>query len=395
MITKKLTSTLLLAFATLGSSVGCAYGDAGEGEAFGGEAVDTAQQAFVSEVWGYVRTQATTGTFVATANYSRNSSGDMFAGPDSTGINVDNTVTQTGTGVYSVRFPNIGTAAGGTVHVTAYGSTSNRCKVGGWGNSSGGVNATVRCFAWNGTPVNTLFSASYVRKSGTGSTQEAYLWANNATASSYTPSATYSFNSTGATNTIVRNSVGNYTVTLPGMTMSGGTVQVTAYGSDSRHCKTFNWRQSGSSAQASVACFDTNGNPADSRYTLSFARNTDLRGGASYSYAYADRSTTASYTPTLSYQKGEIGGDLGDVATDITVTRTAVGRYTVTLPGMSALGSNVQVTGFGLGGDHCKVVSWTGSASSTQASVACFNSTGGAADERFVISYTDDKWLIL
>ncbi|WP_437998121.1 hypothetical protein WMF26_47500 [Sorangium sp. So ce185] len=380
------SKTLLVGSLVAGiMSAGC--GEAHDGTEEGG--VDSAQQALISRTWAYAWAQQATGSFTASSSYSRSSSGDLF------GQGVDNTVTQLGTGRYRARFPGIGADAGGNVQVTAYGPGSERCKVEGWNASGDAVDVRVNCFTAGGAPVDTLFSIAYVRKSGTGPSHEAYVWADNPTAPAYTPNLTYQFNSSGESNTIERQGVGRYAVTLPSQTAAGGTVEVTAYGPGSEHCKVSSWAQSGDDAVVYVRCFDSSGAPSDGRFTLNFGRSTQVNGALSYSYAWAHDATAAAYTPSLSYQKGYIAGDVGDVTTDITAGRTSAGRYVVNLPGMAATGSNVQVTAYGTGSEHCKVVSWSGDAAETQAYVACFDASGAAADARFVIVFTDTKTLFL
>jgi hypothetical protein len=68
----------------------------------------------------------------------------------------------------------------------------------------------------------------------------AYLLADQPTSSSYTPPLAYQFNSSGATNTVVRTGVGAYTATLPFLAAYTGHVQVTAYGTGSERCKVVN-----------------------------------------------------------------------------------------------------------------------------------------------------------
>ncbi|WP_437486818.1 hypothetical protein WME75_04595 [Sorangium sp. So ce1014] len=379
------SKTLLLGSLAAGiMSAGCgvSYDETVDGE------IGSVHQAFVSRTWAYAWAQQATGSFTANSSYARNSSGDV------SGEGVDNTVTQLGTGRYRVQFPGIGASSGGNVQVTAYGSGAERCKVDHWNSSGGGVNVYVNCFTAGGAAINTRFSVAYVRKSGTGSSDEAYVWANDPTAAAYTPDLTHQFNSSGVNNTIVRQGVGRYAVTLPGQTAVGGTVEVTAYGPDSDHCKVAGWGQSGDDTAVNVRCFDSAGALADGRFTLNFARSAPPNGGLSYSYAWAHDTAAASYTPSLAYQKGFISGDAGDVEADITAGRTSAGRYSVNLPGMSATGSNVQVTAYGTGSEYCKVVGWSGDGSETQASVACFDEGGTSADTRFVLVYTGDKYII-
>lgn len=355
-----------------------------------GDLDDGFQTQYVSRVWAFAWAQQSTGTFVASSSYSRNSSGDFF------GQGVNNTIEQTGTGQYRVHFPGIGVFMGGNVQVTAYGSSSHRCKVQSWSMSgAGGINAYVNCFTAAGAPVNTQFSIAYVRKSGTGATSEAYLWANEPESASYTPSASYQFNSSGAQNSISRTGEGVYAVTLPNQTAASGTVEVTAHGAGSDYCKVASWTQSGAGVIVNVRCFDATGSPSDSRFTLNFASAAHINGGNSYSYAWANNATSAAYTPHLSYQKGYIGGDVGDIATDITAGRVSTGLYYVDLPAMSATGSNVQVTAYGTGSEHCKVSGWSGGTYDTTAQIRCFDADGDPTDTRFVIVYTGDKALWL
>ncbi|WP_437851613.1 hypothetical protein [Sorangium sp. So ce363] len=379
------SKALLLGSLVVGiTGAGCAVAyEAEEGE------VGDAQQAFVSHAWAYAWAHQATGSFTASSSYSRNSSGDA------SGQGVNNTVTQLGAGQYRVRFPDVGAAPGGHVQVTAYGAGAERCKVNSWVRSGDDVDVHVNCFTAGGAPVDTQFSVAYVHKSGTGSSDEAYVWANNPTASAYTPAATYQFNSSGVNNTIAREGVGYYAVTLPGQTAGGATVEVTAYGPGSDHCKVGSWGQSGDDAVVRVRCFDSSGAPSDSQFTLNFARSRQVNGGLSYSYAWANNATAAAYTPSLSYQEGYIAGDLGEVETDITAGRTSAGRYSVSLPGMSASGSNVQITAYGTGPEYCKVVGWSGNETNANVNVACFDASGAPADTRFVLVYTDDKFIVL
>ncbi|ACY15595.1 hypothetical protein [Haliangium ochraceum] len=343
---------------------------------------------FISTQWGYVWSHKSTGSFVAASAYSRNSSGNVF------GQGVDNTVTQLGVGEYSVHFPGL-SSVGGHVQVSAYGSGSERCKVASWVGASGGTDVRVNCFSATGAAVNSLFTASFVNKSGTSSTDEAYVWANQPASASYTPSAAYQFNSSGQTNTITRQGTGAYTVSLPGQSAAGGTLEVTAYGAGSDYCKVTSWQQTTDGVDAFVRCFAAGGSPSDSLYTLNFANASSPNGAYSYSYAWADQATSASYTPSLSYQKGFLAGSPGDVATDITAGRSAQGRYFVDMPGMGTDGSNLQVTAYGTGSEYCKVVNWTAiSGGGVRGNIACFDTDGDPADTRFVTVFTDEDVFI-
>jgi hypothetical protein len=350
--------------------------------------VGAISQAFSTTfAWGFVWAQQSTGTFSAHSLYSRNSSGGI------SGTGVTNTITQTGTGTYRVDFPGIGNEIGGNVQVTAYGGGSERCKVSSWGSSGTTLQVFVNCFNSAGAPVNTLFTASYVRRPVTAfccGAAGAYLWANQPSTASYTPSTTYQWNSTGVNNTITRTGVGRYTANLPGMSFVSGTVEVTAYGAGSNHCKVVSWFTS----SVDVACFTAAGAPADSLFTLNYDNVVSPNGGPSFAYTWADQPSTASYTPNTTYQYGALASECDSFDGPITIQRTSVGRYAVQIPTLSPTGSNVKVTAYGSGGESCKVVGWFGSGTGTEVDVACFDASGAAVDTLYVVVYTTDQFII-
>jgi hypothetical protein len=100
----------------------------------------------------------------------------------------------------------------GTVHVTAYGSGTQTCKVTGWGpdpplpllNSTQVIG--VQCFDSSGAHADTEFTLSYANANilplRTSDANMAFLWADQPSAASYTPALHRQFNSSGATNTV-------------------------------------------------------------------------------------------------------------------------------------------------------------------------------------------------
>jgi hypothetical protein len=348
------------------------------------ETRSTSQALSSTFAWGFVWAQSPTGTYTADSNYSRNSSGGV------SGLGINNTITQTGTGSYRIDFPNIGSEIGGNVQVTAYGSGSERCKVASWGSSGTTLQVFVNCYDASGNAVNTQFTASYVRVPYTGTVTGGYLWANQPTTSSYTPNTTYQWNSTGANNTITRTGTGAYTATFPGLTFGGGTVEVTAYGSGSGHCKVVSW----GGTNVNVACFTSGGSPLDTTFTLNYANQISPNGTPSFAYAWADQASASSYTPATTYQYGFLHSECSSFMGPITVRRSSVGHYAVQIPTLAATGSNVKVTAYGSSSESCKVVSWFASGSGTEADVACFNASGVAVDTRYVIVYTTDQYII-
>lgn len=175
-----------------------------------------------------------------------------------------NTVQRTGRGAYTVSFPGL-LRSSGNVIVTAYGSGSERCKVKNWGGSK----VKVLCHDRNGNPADTQFSV--VTEEKPAGFVGYFAWASNATASSYTPSTSYQYNTFGDRITARRVSRGSYRITMPDRILQGAPI-VTAYGSNASHCKLGRVRELGSwpewSIESDVRCFDASGSLVDTRFTI-------------------------------------------------------------------------------------------------------------------------------
>ncbi len=191
-----------------------------------------------------------------------------------------NLVTRTSVGVYSVWLPGI-TDAGGSVMLTT--STAYmqffRCKVGSFYTNSSGTTVDVRCFD-NAGPHDGMFFLHYSGREnfhrygafGIGG----YVWGNNATSPSYTPSTMYQYlNNYYPTPyaTAVRASTGLYTIHYPGILRStdasygdNDTALVTSYGQANDYCQVRSWVKSGDSIDGSVNCFNAAGLPTDAQY---------------------------------------------------------------------------------------------------------------------------------
>jgi hypothetical protein len=210
-----------------------------------------------------------------------------------------------------------------------------------------------------------------------------YVWADNPTSASYTPSPTYAFNSSGGATTITRSGIGVYAVKFSGLGgngSAGGNVLVTAYGGGSETCKVVSWNSGGTDFIANVRCFTSAGGAVDTRYAARVTLTSAAFG--KNSYAWADNPTSASYTPSPTYSFNSSGG-----ATNI--TRSGVGTYAVQFSGLgggASSGGNVQVTAYGGGSETCKVVSWGSGGANFIANVRCFNSAGSSVDTRYSIN---------
>lgn len=204
----------------------------------------------------------------------------------------------------------------------------------------------------------------------------------NAT-SPYTPDPAFSHNSAGGAITIVPLGTGSYEVEFTGLHSPTGMDDVQVGGPDtSGYCVAGGWSYSGSSVDARAFCFDANGNPVNSYFTLLYQERHGTFGSATrgLAFLFADQPTTASYTPNRVYQYNSTGGAN-------TIVRTGTGNYTATIPGLDAMHSDVQVTAVGGIALRCKVQGWSGSSTSTRVHVLCFDSSGVAADEYYDLAY--------
>jgi hypothetical protein len=104
----------------------------------------------------------------------------------------------------------------------------------------------------------------------------AWAWANMPSSATYTPSATYTYNPTGAPISITRSAVGVYSIRFSNLVPiagTGGNVQVTPYGAGTSQCRVQNWSSSGSDLIINVRCYTTTGAPTDSMYTVLYTFN--------------------------------------------------------------------------------------------------------------------------
>jgi hypothetical protein len=320
--------------------------------------------------------------------------------PSSASLNTNggtNSASWTQTGVARVDFPGLGKVGGGTVQVTAIGTTSARCKVGGWGATGTKVEAWVNCYTAGGARVSVPFAVSYVRRAGTPGMEGAYVWANSASAASYTPARFYQWNSTGAVNTVTRTGLGRYTVSFPGQTFTGGTVEVSAYGGGTGYCKVEAWFSGATGQDVLVRCFTTSGAPADELFTAKFTRGSPTL-ARTFGFAWANEPSNPSYQPSSTYQLTSVSAECGQQTRGpVTITRSSTGRYRVSfagLPANSPLKSHVKVTGYGSGSDTCKLVGWTGGVNNSSADVACFSAGGNPVDAFYAISFSSTGWII-
>jgi len=271
-----------------------------------------------------------------------------------------NTVTALGAGAYQVTLPGLGNGLDSNVQANAVDSNSppqpHLCTSQGWGSSNGvDVYAYVGCFDFEGHPVSGDFSLFYQSRSPPApGGWLGFLWADQPSAASYTPDASYNYNNRGGVNTVTRQSAGVYTATFPELRAGAGNPQVTAYsgrGGAAAVCQISSWTTvKGPTTQVGVLCFDGLGNPADEYFNLSYTNSAIQSDGAAMSgvYAYAFNPTRRDYNPH-DYYSG-FGGDYptaqrngGHVQGEysITVSNPSNGSPTALL-GMATAVGNLQ-----------------------------------------------------
>jgi hypothetical protein len=212
-----------------------------------------------------------------------------------------NTMVRNGTGSYTASIPGL-TKKGGNVQVTAYGSVPARCKVSSWSSSESGTSANVLCFDGTGAAADEMFTLAYTigvpmglwdyehtrgypKDGDTGARHRmspvakptrgypkdgdtgAYAWADKPDHTKiYTPPRAFNYNGFGTGGlTVAWQRTGLYAVTLPGVKyLDAASVLVTANGDGNTTCS------AGGYIPVDVNCFDQNGNPVDSEFSVLF-----------------------------------------------------------------------------------------------------------------------------
>jgi hypothetical protein len=294
-----------------------------------------------------------------------------------------------GDGAYSVFFSNLYDGAPANVQVTAYNS-SGWCNTGGSESDTEGNQPTtavvgVICYDAQGNRAPSAFTMLYQQRSapfGSASRGIAYLQFGGSTTGSY------SYNSTGGTNTI-QYGTGTFTVTLPGLTKLGGNAQVVGTRETIRstipRCKLLDFGTGASSETVTVQCYGSLGaRTTDIFFYLAYAvgeplgvtGNSGTLGGA---WAFVnDPTSTTAYEPISHYQFNGFGTGR------LKAQKSGTGLYTVTIPGTLNYSSSVAlVTAVGADNAYCNLVGWTNGT----INVACFKQGGVPVDSRFNLSF--------
>jgi M6 family metalloprotease-like protein len=318
-----------------------------------------------STVSGYVwANQPEADAYRPADQYQQNSTGAM------------NRVSRTAEGRYVVRFPGLN-VLGGVVHATAYGDASRSCMVERWSPSKDGAAmlAPIRCVNRHGMPEDTRFNATFTRAGGTR--PFAQLMAYDPLDPHYRVAEPYSFNSEGMANFVTRTARGSYQATLTWLAGATANVQVTPIaGKHATWCRVSDWGRNNDNAVADIRCTDAEGDPADSAFTLTFARSSGVTGMAGpAAHVRADR-PSADYGPATQYNS---------TGAENVIEHRGEGTYAVTLPGLGAEAGHVQVTPMQMG--MCHPRAWGPQGKAQVILVRCWNAAGDPADREFSLSY--------
>jgi hypothetical protein len=300
------------------------------------------------------------------------------------------------TGVYNVKFPGLG-ALGGVAHATAYGAsvgtTAVQCRVGGWNPSGSDQIVSVYCFDVAGNPVDWEFDVTYTNLEPTGY-EFGYLWADQPGSPSYTPASTYQYSSAGTANTVQRTGVGQYTVTMSGITAgtgSGNSVMAEAYGAPYSTPAAARCRVAGSYGQtASVACF-VGKTPVDAYFTMTYVGkgnllglpnvSTKYPGGLPSGYAWIFDAAEGG-EPWPDWRFSTPGPGTWSESYD-----SATGVATVNMPVPVEYG-DVQVVAWGSGpATSCVVTDWHADSTGSGISVRCTDDNGAFVDSPFNVFF--------
>ena len=285
------------------------------------------------------------------------------------------TVTRTGTGSYTVAFPNSGIGDGWAAEATAFGATAGYCNVTGFGGPSYVI--YVQCYNSSGAAANSSFTALAVSNQNDKNIAFA-LVAQATPGSAYAADPSFSFNPDTGGVSVASIGTGSYDVFFGGLSASGGTVQIGAFESNAT-CYSAGWSSVFDAFTATVACFDPSGNNVNTDFVIFIVPAGVTPTGIAFTLA--DQSSTTTYTPQAEFSYNPTGSA-------VNVTRSSTGQYTVTYAGLNAAqvsGGNVLATSGGVA-TRCNVVDWgPGPGSTFDVQVNCYNLVGGATDSDFLI----------
>ena len=288
--------------------------------------------------------------------------------------------------------------------VSAYGDDSTRCKI----EATGFIETpelrriiTVKCHTAGGSAANSRFVLNAFDPHGIqGRAAGGVVLADG--------TAVEEFNTVGTT-AATRTSAGNYIITLTnlGSSAPAGTVQVSAVGATTRHCKVVSFGATPGMPTLqtiNVRCFITNSDTAaDSEFFFLYDQQIPTRNNRG-AYSWANNATSPSYQPNTSYtfMRGPRIDDSSSSATG-SLMSGETGRYKMVYHGLSediSWEAYLFVGAYGGGSEYCKIRNWSrvGSCQTNcdiEAQTLCFDKTGARTNTRYVQTWGSFTPLVL
>lgn len=301
-------------------------------------------------------------------------------------------VKRTGTGAYDVFLSTVLFPA--PAMAIAYGDDNTRCKVAATTTNPEDASLAiikVKCHLPSGAAANSRFVA--------WAKWPVSIASGRAAGGEVQSNGTSIFNfSTVGTVSPTRTSAGNYTIRLSnlGSGVHGGTVQVNAFGTDTRHCKVVSWGNDPSDATVQtidVRCFLTNSDTAaDSAFSFMYDEEIPAQHNRG-AYSWANNATSASYQPSPFYALMR-GPSVDAFSTSATASRIAgtTGHYKMVYHGLNEdMSSNayVHVSAYGGGSEYCKIRNWSrangcSTGCDIEVQTLCFDKAGNPKNTRYV-----------
>ena len=302
-------------------------------------------------------------------------------------------VRRTGTGLYQVFLSDLALPFV-VPHVVAYGSDNVRCKVHSTGFLDlGSANprriVTVKCHTPGGAGANSRFVLHAFDPTDIQGRAAGGIVIASGT-------ATGAFNTQG-TVSATRTAAGHYKISLTnlGGGVRGGTVHVTAMGTDSRYCKVDLW---GTEAGApttqviTVRCFVTTSDTmADSDFVFLYDEEIPTRFNRG-AYTLAHRPTTASYAPNTFYTWMRDRTGVQSTSATASLVPSETGHYKMVYHGLTENASwdaYLFVGAQGAGSQYCKIRNWSlvpgcSTNCDIEAHTLCFDKNGAATNTPYV-----------
>lgn len=322
--------------------------------------------------WGYVwGNQPTADGYYAETGYEYNSTGGAIW------------IDRYATGRYFVRFDGMG-EDGGVAHAGAYGS-NHRCVLSSyfaWGNDEYLHN---RCFDIHGDPADTRFIANFTSRKLAG-VSFGYLLNDDPTPPilGYVPPAATSHDGAGEEIRVWRGSVGHYQVYLGAFAQDvaagqwrNGFLAVTVHGSYQVTCHAHGSLPS-APTRIRVTCADLDGQWADARFTLTYARDTSLIGTP-------NRASVMAWGidgPVVEGWSNSSGGAPS-------VTELGTGYFQIAFPGIGAPRGHAYATLMNTSPMFCNMYGWWRIGTTQYVRIRCFDPGVGEPHPvgRFTIAF--------